>query len=258
MISSSPLIRPPWSAADSSGFSLSWSSVLPSSSSQSATWDLGALVGTLRWAYVRWWTKMLLEPSKEQPRWRAAGIPRVWHQALWYIWWESPFHSSSFFSAILLLRSSSFGKRWGHSHKEIEMHNYRKFMAHLYLLQSSPFQLDLMVIHVMTIIWYIFRNTPRRTKQWSWFSPLPTLFSSFLPLSPFSLLSLVYRLAFTSKVFNFHEWQLLQIDVFWYLVFYSWYWWMYAVNVFIYMITDQGFRDVYQLFLKDVTGCFNG
>ena len=54
MISSSPPIRPPWSAADSSGFSLSWSSVLPSSSSQSATWDLGALVGTLRWAYVRW------------------------------------------------------------------------------------------------------------------------------------------------------------------------------------------------------------
>ena len=112
---------------------------------------------------------------------------------------------------------------------------------------------DLMIVHVMTFIWYVFRNTPRRTKRCSWFSLLPTLFSLF----PYSQLSLVSRLVFTLKVFNFHTWQLLQIDVFWYLVFYSWYWWMYAVNVFIYMITDQGFRDVYQLFLKDLTGCFN-
>jgi len=51
----------------------------------------------------------------------------------------------------------------------------------------------------------------------------------------------------------------VQIDVFWYLVCYSWYWWMYASNVFIYIVTDQDFRKVYRLFLKDVfTGCFNG
>ena len=47
--------------------------------------------------------------------------------------------------------------------------------------------------------------------------------------------------------------------MFWYLVCYSWYWWMYASNVFIYIVTDQDFRKVYRLFLKDMfTGCFNG
>jgi len=71
----------------------------------------------------------------------------------------------------------------------------------------------------------------------------------------FVVLSLAYAI-FTFPLFPVELG--VQIDVFWYLVFYSWYWWMYAVNVFIYMITDQGFRDVYQLFLKDVTGCFNG
>ena len=60
--------------------------------------------------------------------------------------------------------------------------------------------------------------------------------------------------------FSFHlKIHFRQIDVFWYLVCYSWYWWMYASNVFIYIVTDQDFRKVYRLFLKDVfTGCFNG
>jgi len=50
----------------------------------------------------------------------------------------------------------------------------------------------------------------------------------------------------------------MQMDVFWYLVCYSWYWWMYPVNVFIYIVTDRDFRKVYMLFLKDFyTGCFN-
>jgi len=72
------------------------------------------------------------------------------------------------------------------------------------------------------------------------------------------VLSLAYAIFLLPSSFPLFPVELgVQIDVFWYLVFYSWYWWMYAVNVFIYMITDQGFRDVYQLFLKDVTGCFN-
>lgn len=50
----------------------------------------------------------------------------------------------------------------------------------------------------------------------------------------------------------------IQMDVFWYLVCYSWYWWMYPVNLFIYIVTDQDFRKLYMHFLKDVyTGCFN-
>ena len=45
------------------------------------------------------------------------------------------------------------------------------------------------------------------------------------------------------------------MGVFWCLVCYSLYWWMYAVNVFIYIVTDQDFRKVYRLFLKDVFAC---
>ena len=60
--------------------------------------------------------------------------------------------------------------------------------------------------------------------------------------------------------FSFHTYFHLkihfrQIDVFWYLVCYSWYWWMYAINIFIYIVTDQDFRKVYRLFLKDVYAC---
>ena len=38
------------------------------------------------------------------------------------------------------------------------------------------------------------------------------------------------------------------------MVFYSWYWWMYAINVIIYVATSKDFRDVYAIFLKDIFG----
>merc|ERR1712107_195027 len=56
------------------------------------------------------------------------------------------------------------------------------------------------------------------------------------------VLSLAYAIFLLPSSFPLFPVELgVQIDVFWYLVFYSWYWWMYAVNVFIYMITDHDF-----------------
>ena len=76
------------------------------------------------------------------------------------------------------------------------------------------------------------------------------------PLLPVELGVQVGLIVYFSFHFKIH---FRQIDVFWYLVCYSWYWWMYASNVFIYIVTDQDFRKVYRRFLKDMfTGCFNG
>ena len=36
------------------------------------------------------------------------------------------------------------------------------------------------------------------------------------------------------------------------MIVYSWYWWMYAINVIIYVTISKDFRDVYKLFFKDV------
>jgi hypothetical protein len=42
------------------------------------------------------------------------------------------------------------------------------------------------------------------------------------------------------------------LDPFHAMIFYSWYWWMYAINVVIYVTISKDFREVYKLFFKDV------
>ena len=36
------------------------------------------------------------------------------------------------------------------------------------------------------------------------------------------------------------------------MIFYSWYWWMYAINVIIYIIASKAFREIYNVFLNDI------
>ena len=43
------------------------------------------------------------------------------------------------------------------------------------------------------------------------------------------------------------------VDPFWAMCIYSWYWWMYAINVIVYVITSSDFRSVYSVFLHDIS-----
>ena len=42
------------------------------------------------------------------------------------------------------------------------------------------------------------------------------------------------------------------IDPSYSLVIYSWYWWLYAINVIIYVIVSKDFREIYRIFFRDV------
>ena len=46
--------------------------------------------------------------------------------------------------------------------------------------------------------------------------------------------------------------ELLGLEAFYSMLLYSWHWWMYAINFFIYVATSKDFRSVYQLFLSDI------
>ena len=46
--------------------------------------------------------------------------------------------------------------------------------------------------------------------------------------------------------------ELLGLEAFYSMLLYSWHWWMYAINFFIYVATSKDFRSVYQLFLCDI------
>ena len=43
------------------------------------------------------------------------------------------------------------------------------------------------------------------------------------------------------------------VNPFWAMCIYSWYWWMYAINVIVYVVTSKDFRSVYSIFLRDLT-----
>ena len=64
-----------------------------------------------------------------------------------------------------------------------------------------------------------------------------------------TLLSLAYAL-FTVPLVPVELGNLL--DPFQAMVLYSWYWWMFAVNVLIYVATSEDFRKIYKLFLIDL------
>ena len=46
--------------------------------------------------------------------------------------------------------------------------------------------------------------------------------------------------------------ELLGLHAFYSMLLYSWHWWMYAINFFIYVATSKDFRSVYQRFLCDM------
>ena len=46
--------------------------------------------------------------------------------------------------------------------------------------------------------------------------------------------------------------ELLGLEAFLSMLLYSWHWWMYAINFFIYVATSKDFRSVYRLFLSDI------
>ena len=46
--------------------------------------------------------------------------------------------------------------------------------------------------------------------------------------------------------------ELLGLEAFYSMLLYSWHWWMYAINFFIYVATSKDFRSVYRLFLSDI------
>ena len=64
-----------------------------------------------------------------------------------------------------------------------------------------------------------------------------------------SLLSLAYAL-FTVPLVPVELGNLL--DPYQAMVLYSWYWWMYAINVLIYVATSEDFRKIYKLFIVDL------
>ena len=43
------------------------------------------------------------------------------------------------------------------------------------------------------------------------------------------------------------------LNPFWAMVIYSWYWWMYAINVIVYVFTSRDFRNVYAVFMHDMS-----
>ena len=43
------------------------------------------------------------------------------------------------------------------------------------------------------------------------------------------------------------------LNPFWVMVIYSWYWWMYAINVIVYVFTSRDFRNVYAVFMHDMS-----
>ena len=55
------------------------------------------------------------------------------------------------------------------------------------------------------------------------------------------------------------------VNPFWAMCIYSWYWWIYAINVVVYVVTSKDFCSVYSIFLRDLTypvrtftiGCFS-
>jgi len=40
------------------------------------------------------------------------------------------------------------------------------------------------------------------------------------------------------------------------MILYSWYCWMYAINVIIYVASSSEFREVYKIFVKDIVRGF--
>jgi len=117
--------------------------------------------------------------------------------------------------------------------------------AVIYLIGVTIPFIILLLSHIALEIYFIRKKSPLGTPQ-----------TTPKNQTMLVLLSLTYAI-FTGVLFPVELG--VQIDVFWYLVCYSWYWWMYAVNIFIYIVTDQDFRKVYRHFLTDVyTGCLNG
>jgi len=113
--------------------------------------------------------------------------------------------------------------------------------AAIYLIGTTIPFLVLLLSHIALEVFFILRKSPTGSSQ-------ITAKNQTLPV----LLSLAYAI-FTGPLFPVELG--MQIDVFWYLMCYSCYWWMYAVNIFIYIVSDQEFRKVYKLFLKDVFTC---
>jgi len=117
--------------------------------------------------------------------------------------------------------------------------------AVIYLIGVTIPFIILLLSHIALEIYFIRKKSPLGTPQ-----------TTPKNQTMLVVLSLTYAI-FTGVLFPVELG--MQIDVFWYLVCYSWYWWMYAINIFIYIVTDQDFRKVYRHFLNDVyTGCFNG